>query len=228
MQETRRRPPAWEKALRARLPGWLRLHLRLILAIAVAAAVFALAPIPRASMRYLVAFDAGVAVWLALAVALVLRCDAAEVRRRAEGDDEGAWIALVVAVLATASSLVAVVLGAAAPPDATRSAHIALGVSTLLASWLFLHTLFAFHYAREYYDPDIPDAAPPLGFPGGSRPDYWDFLYFAFNLGTSAQTSDVTVNSQRLRRFVLGHQVASYLFNTAVIALGVNVAASLM
>ena len=131
--------------MRTRLPGWLRPHLRLILAIAVAAAVFALAPIPRASMRYLIAVDAGAAVWLALAVALVLRCDAAEVRRRAEDDDEGAWIALVVAVVATTSSLVAVVLAAAAPADAPRSAHIALGVGTLLASWLFLHTLFAFH-----------------------------------------------------------------------------------
>lgn len=105
---------------------------------------------------------------------------------------------------------------------------MALAVGTLIASWFFFHTLFAFHYAREFYDLEADGLQPPLGFPGGDQPDYWDFLYFAFNLGTASQTADVTVNAPRLRRFVLGHQIASYLFNTAVIALGVNVAAALM
>jgi uncharacterized membrane protein len=219
---------AWWRAAYGRIPGWVRLHPRLFIAVAVGLAAFLVVPVHNPRVRFLVSFDVGAVLWLLLAGLLVLRCDAARVRGRAQGDDEGAWVALLVAVLATASSLVAVIIEAGAPADGERWPHIALAVGTLIVSWLFFHTLFAFHYAREYYDAALDDPQPALGFPGGGAPDYWDFLYFAFNIGTAAQTADVTVNVPRLRRFVLGHQVASYLFNTAVIALGVNVAASLM
>jgi uncharacterized membrane protein len=221
-------PRAWWAAAYGRMPGWVRLHPRLFVAVAGGMAAYLLVPVHNPRVRFLVSFDVGAILWLLLAGLLVLRCDAAQVRCRAQGDDEGAWVALLVAVLATGSSLVAVIMEAGAPSDGERWTHVALAVGTLIASWLFFHTLFAFHYAREYYDAELDDSQPALGFPGGGAPDYWDFLYFAFNIGTASQTADVTVNVSRLRRFVLGHQIASYLFNTAVIALGVNVAAALM
>lgn len=218
------------RGLLAFLSTMVRYHPRLLLSFGLAAGLFVILPQVALRVRFLVAFDVGAAVWLVLAIRSVLSCSAAEVHLRAQGDDEGAWVALLVSVLATATSLAAVILEAGSPADGDlhRWEHVALAVGTLILSWLFLHSIFAFHYAREYYDAARADAAPMLGFPGGAEPDYWDFLYFAFNLGTASQTADVTVNSPRLRRFVLGHQIASYLFNATVIALGVNVAAALM
>lgn len=208
--------------------GAVRFHPSLFAALALGIAVFAAMVWLTLLARFLIAFDVTAAAWLVLALPLVLRCDAAAVRRRAGRDDNGAWVALVVAVAVTAASIVAVVLEAGSVEGGHRGAHVWMAVGTLLLSWLFFHSLFAFHYAHEYYDADEPDAQPMLGFPGSAAPNYWDFQYFSFNLGTASQTADVTVNSPRLRRFVLFHQVMSYIFNATVIALGVNVAAALM
>ncbi len=60
------------------------------------------------------------------------------------------------------------------------------------------------------------------------EPDYWDFLYFAANLGAAAQTSDVMITSPSMRRLVLGHTILSFLFNTTILALAVNVGAGLL
>ncbi|MFS8035580.1 DUF1345 domain-containing protein [Xanthobacter sp. AM11] len=207
--------------------GAVRVHPRLFLALAAGTVVFVALAALLLRTRFLIAFDVTAAAWLVMALRLVLRCDAGAVRRRAEQDDEGAWVALVVVLAVTATSLVAIVIEAAGAAH-DGGPHIALAGGTLVLSWLFFHSVFAFHYAHEFYDDDKPDARPMLGFPGPAEPDYWDFLYFSFNLGTASQTADVTVNSPRLRRFVLLHQVASYVFNATIIALGVNVAATLM
>lgn len=103
------------RAAYGQLPAWMRSHPRLFIAIALGAAVFLLAPVHNPRVRFLVAFDVGAVFWLLLAAGLVLKCDAAQVRWRAQGDDEGAWVALLVAVLATGSSLVAVTSWRRAP-----------------------------------------------------------------------------------------------------------------
>ncbi|MFG1344201.1 DUF1345 domain-containing protein [Xanthobacter autotrophicus DSM 431] len=210
------------------LVGAVRFHPRLFVALVLGAAVF-LAGFPSPQrLRFLIAFDTAAAAWILMAVPLVMRCTCAEVRERAKRDDEGAWVALVVVFLASGAGLVSVILEAGGAADGLgRTGHVLMAVGTLFLSWLFFHSLFAFHYAHEYYDDD-GDQAPMLGFPGKAEPDYWDFLYFSFNIGTASQTADITVNSPRLRRFVLLHQVSSYIFNTAVIALGVNVGAAAM
>lgn len=209
--------------------GAVRFHPRLYLALALGVLVFLALPVLAERVRFLVAFDVAAAAWLIMALRLILRCDAAAVRRRADRDDDGAWVALLVAVVVTATSLGAVIIEAGdSDGGLNRGAHVSMAAGTLALSWLFFHSLFAFHYAHEYYDAEEADTQPVLGFPGGIDPDYWDFLYFSFNYGTASQTADVTVNSQRLRRFALLHQIASYIFNATVIALGVNVAAALM
>ena len=100
---------------------------------------------------------------------------------------------------------------------------------TILCSWLFVHTSFALHYAHEFYGEGRDDLIGGLRFPEPNYdPDYWDFLYFAANLGAAAQTSDVMVTGQRMRRLVLAHTILSFLFNTTILALAVNVGASLL
>ncbi|WP_454918580.1 DUF1345 domain-containing protein [Xanthobacter sediminis] len=221
--EASRRPPA---ALRLLWP-----HLRLTFAALTAAVVFLLLPPAMGDdVRFLASFDVAAVLWLALALHQVVTSDATVVRRHAKAADEGAWAAFLIGLLASGAGVVAVVLEAHASGEGAshRLGHIPLVVGTLVLAWLFFHTVFAFHYAREFYRPEVADAHPMLKFPGAGEPDYWDFLYFAFNIGTASQTADVSITSPRLRRLVLGHQIASYLFNATIIALGVNVAAALV
>jgi uncharacterized membrane protein len=95
----------------------------------------------------------------------------------------------------------------------------------VLLSWLFVHLSFTLHYAHEYYGDG--ESRNGLSFPGPKRDvDYWDFAYFAVNIGAAGQTSDIQITTPQLRRIVLAHTALSFFFNTTVIALGVNVAAS--
>jgi uncharacterized membrane protein len=87
---------------------------------------------------------------------------------------------------------------------------------------------FALHYAHDYYSPDHgSDARSGLVFPACEEPDYWDFLYFSTSIGATSQTSDISIKSRALRRLVTLHAVVAFFFNTAVLALTVNIAASL-
>jgi uncharacterized membrane protein len=96
-------------------------------------------------------------------------------------------------------------------------------VVTIVLSWAAIHTTFALHYAHDYYR---GAKAGGLAFPGEDQPDYWDFVYFSFVIGMTAQVSDVGVTDRMIRRTATAHGVISFIFNTALVALMVNIAAS--
>ena len=97
-----------------------------------------------------------------------------------------------------------------------------------MISWGVTQVAFALHYAHDYYRPDdSSDEGGGLDFPACNSPDYWDFLYFSTSIGATSQTSDVSIKSRALRRLVTLHATVSFFFNTAVLALTVNIAASL-
>ena len=100
--------------------------------------------------------------------------------------------------------------------------HAALAVTTIALSWTFIHTLFALHYAHDYYGEG--NRANGLIFPGKDKPDYWDFAYFAFVVGMTFQVSDVQVSNRLIRRLVVTHGALSFVFNTAILAVTVNLA----
>lgn len=91
--------------------------------------------------------------------------------------------------------------------------------------------MFALHYAHLYYqqssDRDL-EATAPLEFPSEKLPDYVDFLYFSFGIGMTSQVADVQIKSRLLRRLALVHQVLTFFFNTLILALGINILASLI
>ncbi|MFG1421103.1 DUF1345 domain-containing protein [Roseixanthobacter liquoris] len=210
----------------------VRLHVRLFIAFGLGILTFAILTetgVAEGVMGALISWDIAVLAWLCLVGVLVVRTDATMLSIHAGIDDEGAPVILIVSLLCAGISLVAVIMasGHHGTEGSSSPERVDLAVGTLLLSWLFLHTIYALHYSREYYS-SRPDASPMLIFPGDAQPDYWDLLYFSFNIGTASQTADITIPSPRLRRLVLGHQIASYIFNAAVIALGVNVAASLV
>ena len=103
----------------------------------------------------------------------------------------------------------------------------ALTVATVALSWTFTHIVFTLHYANVYYKPD-EDGPGGLAFPGHRPPDYRDFLYYAFVIGCACQTGDVATLSHAMRRLTLLHGIVAFAFNTAILALMINVGASLV
>ncbi len=171
----------------------------------------------------LAGWDCGVVAYGATFLVVMRRATPERLRRVAAQFDEGRWAILGVTVAASLASLGAIVAELARvhnTPHAPWSE--ALAGATVLLSWFFIHTVFAAHYAHEFWR----DGAG-LAFPGNPAPDYPEFLYFSFCIAVASQVSDVATQTAAMRRLVLAHSVVAYLFNTAVIALGVNIAASL-
>ena len=203
---------------------------RLMYGLATACGVVAL-PLPMGwAFRTLMGWSVGVAVYLALAWWLCCGFDSARTRARAQAQDEPSAILLLVLSLAALACVAAITLlmqQSRTMQGFDKALHIALAVVSLAASWFFIQTIFAFHYARRYYHEEKqhePDG-PGLQFPGGLDPDYFDFLYYAHVVGMTSQVSDVQVTSRDMRRLTLVHSVLSFGFNMLILALGINVVA---
>ena len=94
------------------------------------------------------------------------------------------------------------------------------------SSWAFTQVMFALHYAHKYYQATGKYCG--LDIEGSEPPDYFDFLYFASIIGTSAQTADIAFNTQEMRRIGLVHSVLAFFFNTILLALTINIASGLI
>lgn len=173
-------------------------------------------------------WDAGIIVYLVLTYALMLQTDVAGIRKRAAQEDEGAKFILLLSITATFASLVAILLALNGSKHAEAGPAVALAIATILLSWTFVHTIFTFHYAHEYYGKARDSEIGGLKFPGDDEPDYRDFLYFSLIIGMTSQVSDVAITSKIIRRMAALHGVLSFFFNLVVLALTVNVVANLI
>jgi uncharacterized membrane protein len=207
-----------------------RLRPRLLGSALAAGIVFFLLPLHwLLNSRLLVAWDIGILFYLASAAHLAARSDTESIQARARVEDEGALAILILTVGSALASLAAIaieLLGMRVLGPDDQAFRLAIVGLTILCSWFFVHTIWAIHYAHEFYG-DMGERQG-LVFPREDRPDYWDFLYFSFNLGAAAQTSDVIIVSRKMRRLVLAHTILSFLFNTMILALAVNVGAGLL
>jgi uncharacterized membrane protein len=220
---TRRRAP--------RLPFVVRLvraRKRLFIAALVGAAVAAL-PVGDAfpATRGIVGWDVGVALYLVLVGHVMATSTVEEIRAHAAIQDEGRLAILILTVAAGLVSLGAIIaeLGSATDPSAQE---LIVSILTIFLSWSFTHTIFALHYAHEFYSEEGGEFAGGLKFPGDEDPDYWDFVYFSFVVGMTSQVSDVGVSARPIRRTVAAHGVVSFIFNAAILALTVNIAGSVV
>jgi uncharacterized membrane protein len=171
--------------------------------------------------RLLAAWDITLALFLILAYVMMWQTDMSHVKRNAVVQDEGRFSILVVTATAAFASLAAIVAelnGARGNPPV-----LIFSTATIALSWAAVHTIFALHYAHEYYH---SGKASGMIFPNDDKPDYWDFVYFSFVVGMTAQVSDVAVTDKLVRRTVTAHGVISFSFNTALLALMINIAAS--
>ncbi|HJU07307.1 MAG TPA: DUF1345 domain-containing protein [Rhodanobacteraceae bacterium] len=171
----------------------------------------------------LLAFDIATLVFLAATIAMFARAKTQSMRERARTQDEGYWGFLLSSAAVAVIALVALGVELHASKGG-GVIEIALAACSLLLSWLFLNTIFALHYAHEYYG-DFGQKKAGLEFPGTDKPDYWDFLYFAFVIGMTFQVSDVQISQRDIRHVATAHALIAFFFNVIILALSVNVVA---
>ena len=198
---------------------------RTFIALAVGVIAFWLLPgTLRLPTRLVVGWDVFTALYLVLAYIMMLRCDVGHIRRSAVMQDDGRFLLLVLTALGAFASLAAIVIELGASKG--NAAGLILATVTIVLSWATVHTAFALHYAHEFYRGSKPGG---LQFPSGdtdAEADYWDFVYFSFVIGMTAQVSDVGITDKVIRRTATVHGIISFVFNTALIALMVNIAGS--
>jgi len=207
---------------------------RFLVALAVGVVVALVVPLDDTVPRVLAGWNAGGLVYLILVGIKMGQAEAEGIKRQAGIERESRVIVLVAVIFGsifTMLALFAQLMAIKSEHGMDRSLSIGLSVSTIFLSWLLIHTVFALFYAHEFHSEGRGGSKGQGGglkFPDDSTPDYLDFLYFSFVVGTTAQTSDVDVCSRAMRRVVMLHGILSFFFNTAVIALAVNLAAQLV
>ena len=188
------------------------------------AAFFLLPGSLRLVTRMLIGWDIFVALYVLLVYSMMLRSGLTHIRRNAVLQDDGRFLILLVTALGAFASIAAIVFELGASHHSTKA--LALATVTVALSWAAVHTAFALHYAHDYYRGAKPGG---LQFPSGDqheKPDYWDFVYFSFVVGMTAQVSDVGITDRTIRRTATAHGIVSFVYNTALVALMVNIAAS--
>jgi len=185
--------------------------------------------------QLVVAWEAFAFTLVALAWAVICTKDPYEVRRDARLQDASATFLFVLVISAATASLLAVglLLGSAKNlPPSGLALHITLSVSAVVLSWWLVHTVFALRYAHLFFlDARKVERSAISGgllFPGKGSPNYLDFAYFSFVVGMTCQVSDVQVSLSRMRTLVMVHGLISFAFNTAILAMFVNIIAGLV
>ena len=207
---------------------------RLLFTLAVGLAVGGLLPaawLPHALTRWLLAWNVGTVLYVALATLMMLRSTHDHMRQRAQVHDDGQRVILLLVAVAALASLGAIAgeLSLARQlHGADKGWHVALAGFTVLSAWAFIQVMFTVHYAHDYYAALGRQQSPGLKFPDDELPDYGDFFYFAAVIGTSAQTADVSFVTKPMRRVGTLHCVLAFFFNTTVLALLINIGASLV
>lgn len=169
-------------------------------------------------------------IYLALTAVRVPRLTASYLKANAAATDEPAAIIFLITFGTVLVSLgcLFILINESGTPDRI---DLVLSLVTVALGWFTIHTMAALHYAHLYWRPEDTEANKKhrggLEFPGGTQPGAYDFLYFSFVTGMTAQTSDVAITGTAMRKFNLVHGIVSFFFNTVLVAAAVNVAVSL-
>lgn len=209
-------------------------HYRMIISLALAVAAFLLTHAklswPAATLVTWVTFALAVIImdWI-----IILNAHPKEIRKIAKLQDSSRTLIFLFVIVASLISLGAILFllkGTKGQAGADVTGHILLAMASVIVSWWLVHTLFTMRYAHLYYNAIDGETTPVGGlqFPDETEPDYLDFVYFSFVIGMTFQVSDVEVSERPIRRLVLMHGLISFAFNTAIVALSINVVSSLV
>jgi uncharacterized membrane protein len=188
--------------------------------------------------RVLIGWNAGLLAYFVSVTIMVRVSDDHSLARRAASQDDGRFAILFLTIFAAAAAFGAIFYQLLVVKDAhglSRSFHLGLAALTVISSWAFIHVMFALHYASECFSVRNAKVSPEAKVHGGLRfpgedeaPDYLDFFYFSFVIGVACATADVNITSRSIRRTAMVHSVVAFFFNSAVLALTVNIAAGLV
>ncbi|EXH89394.1 DUF1345 domain-containing protein [Acinetobacter baumannii] len=179
----------------------------------------------------LASWNGSISLYLLHVWKLMRSADHSQMQQQAKKQDESKWVIMLIVLLAITMSLVAILVQLSQLPSGhyEKLGHVALALLTIISAWLFMHTVFALHYAHDFYMAlSRNEENGGLDFPGTEHPTYPDFLYFSYIIGTSAQTADVSVTNKHMRLLNLFHAVLSFGFNTTILAICINVAAGFL
>ena len=210
-------------------------HTCFLVAVAAGLAVFAAAILASPELAAEAGANAFFLAYLLQSAVLMRRLSPRFLRDHARAEDPPAWLILAVTfgAVATATGSLFILINSKPAPDGVA---LTLALSSVPLGWATIHTMAAFHYAHVYWDmagrhdrgeQRHCEFRRPLDFPGGHEPGGYDFLYYSFVIGMTAQTSDTAVTSTDMRKLTLLHSVVSYFFNTVIIAAAINLAVSL-
>lgn len=175
--------------------------------------------------------------WIAFAITylsldwiIILKRSVEQIQEMAKKDDGSVVFVFFIVLLAAFASMFAVLFLTVSKEKSNETLTVIASVVAMLLSWAMVHTQYIFHYAHEYYDDDDEgsgEKAEGLDFPGDEDPDYMDFAYFSFCLGSTFQVSDVDITSKLIRKIVFVHGLLAFFMNTFVVALTINIVAGL-
>jgi uncharacterized membrane protein len=210
-------------------------HQRLLIAVIVAFIAFLLTGGRfRLSLQTIFSWNAFAWCFILFAWAKIAFADARTSVRTAKLEDAGRTVIFVFVLLAAVTSLcaVAILIGEGKGlSKAILTGHLLLAGGTVVSSWVLVHTVFTLHYAHAYYRKIDYDQDGSEGegvqFPDEKEPDFLDFAYFSFVIGMTCQVSDVQISSRDIRRLALVHGLLSFLFNTVILALTINLSSGL-
>ena len=170
-----------------------------------------------------VAWVVAAGVFLAWTWAQVTGMSAADTEAHAITEEPGRESTDAIIIGASLASLGGVVFLLSQAGAGNRPLTAAVGLTSVGAAWIVVHTLFMLRYARLYY-------APPHGgidFNQDDPPAYRDFAYIAFTLGMTYQVSDTALRNSTVRATVLRHTLLSYVLGAVVLAATVNLVVGL-
>ena len=178
------------------------------------------------ALSLMIAWDVGALIFLGLTWRVILRSNAHFTKARATSEDPGRTGVFLIAIGSSLVSVFAAVFVLHGKKEMVNPNFIGfldtLAVFAVVLAWIMTHTAYALRYARLYYRPWKGDIREGLKFPGNEPPDDMDFAYFSFVLGMAFQVSDVTITCKHIRRTVLWHSLQSFLYNTVILALSLN------
>ena len=215
----------------------IRAHGRLMIGLSVALIIFLLSQRTPPAIQFIVVWSSFCFTILLMLWAIILTTTAAEVRVIAGKQDSSAAIISIFVLFASIVSLFAVVFLMRTlpnPKEAGYPYHVGFSILSVILSWVMIHTIFAIRYTHLYYNILFEERMSQkehkggLIFPSDDPPDYFDFAYFSFVIGMTWQVSDVQIKSKRIRRIVLIHALLSFVYNTVILALTINIISNLI
>lgn len=219
----------------SKLVNWINkldAHYRLYLSVGFAGFIFSITASLYSPPIYIMAtWLAFAGINLSFSWITILTSHPIEVKKSAKIQDSNRSLIFLIVVAASLVSLFAVILllkSSKESPLSSITSHTLLSIISVIFAWWLVHTIFAFRYAHLFYN-SVSDEGEHkrftegLEFPKEKEPDYLDFTYFSFVIGMTFQVSDVEISSRRIRRLALMHAVVSFIFNTVILALSINI-----